>query len=362
MQEKIKKNNGYILIFTLLITAAMTAVVTYIFNRGIIYVPFIQLMIDQEKAKTIALSGIQIIASQLTYQEKEKKAPATEKKITPQQNNDEKKLLARILPILNRWQTFELKDNVEGIDAQLQICLMSEEGKINLNKIYDFSQHKFRGQEKKQGNWKKILQEIFKRTEKINKGKDLFSSLEKFLNKQQQQLNDVTELLTIKPFIIFKNNLFYEPPHKLEQEKSPIKQPLYLTDIFTTNSNKDTIEPWLLSNSLDQLFGLKQVEFGDIKQRKQIVNQWLKNFKKTAKWKQDWNTQLKPVYEKELQSLPQGIDSILSTTFEPKMFSILSYATVGRITQRLFAIVERIKSSQNGQTVYDIKIRKLYWL
>ena len=44
------------------------------------------------------------------------------------------------------------------------------------------------------------------------------------------------------------------------------------------------------------------------------------------------------------------------------MFSILSYATVGSVTQRLFVVVERIKSSQNGQTVYDIKIRKLYWL
>ncbi|HEB41865.1 MAG TPA: hypothetical protein ENI08_02505 [Candidatus Dependentiae bacterium] len=362
MQKIVKKNNGYILIFTLLITAATTAVVTYIFNRGIVYVPFMQLMIDQEKAKIIALSGIQVIASQLTYQEKEKREPRVEKKTMPNQDNNEKKLLARILPTLNRWQTFQLKENIEGIDAQLQVCLMSEEGKINLNKIYDFSQHKFRGQEKKQENWKKILQEVFNRIEKINKGKDLFSSLEKFLSKQQQPLNDVTELLAIKSFITFKNDLFYDPPNKLEKKKRPTKQPLYLTDIFTTSSSKATLEPWLFSDSLDHLFGLKQAEFGDIKQRKKIVNQWLKNFKKTAKWKQDWNTQLKPVYEKELQSLPQSIDSILSTTFEPKMFSILSYATVGSVTQRLFVVVERIKSSQNGQTVYDIKIRKLYWL
>ena len=362
MQKIVKKTNGYILIFTLLITAAMTTVVTYIFNRGIIYVPFMQLMVDQEKAKIIALSGIQIIASQLTYQEKEKRPPTVEKQVTPGQDDNEKKLLARILPTLNRWQTFQLKENIEGIDAQLQVCLMSEEGKINLNKIYDFSQHKFRGQEKKQENWKKILQEVFNRIEKINKDKELFLSLEKFLRKQQQPLNDVTELLTIKPFAVFKNNLFYEPPSKLEKKNRQTKQPLYLTDVFTTSSSKATLEPWLFSDSLNHLFGLKQAKFGDIKQRKKIVNQWLKNFKKTAKWVQDWNTQLKPVYEKELQSLPQSINSILSTTFEPKMFSVLSYATVGSITQRLFAVVERIKSSQNGQTVYDVKIRKLYWL
>ncbi len=167
MKKIAKKSKGYILIFTLLITATATVVVTYIFNRGIIYVPFMQIMIDREKAKMITLGSIQIIASQLTYQEKETKQIP---------NDNEKKLLARILPTLNRWQTFQLKENIEGIDAELRICLMCEEGKINLNLIYDFSQHKFHGQGKKQGDWKKFLQEIFQRIEKKNKGKDLFTS------------------------------------------------------------------------------------------------------------------------------------------------------------------------------------------
>jgi len=359
MKKIAKKTRGYILILTLLITATSTVVVTYIFNRGIIYVPFIQIMIDREKAKMITLGSIQIIASQLTYQEKEKTQSTIEKQ-TPSDN--EKKLLARILPTLNRWQTFQLKENIEGVNAQLRICLMCEEGKINLNQIYDFSQHKFYGEGKKQGDWKKFLQEIFQRIEKTNKGKDLFISLEKFLRKQQYPLNDLTELLTIKSFAVFKNNLFYKPPSKFDKEKAQIKYPLYLTDIFTISSRKAMIEPWLFSDSINRLFGLKQTKFGDTQQRKQIVNQWLKNFKKTAKWGQDWNTRLKPVYEKELQSLLPDINSIFSTTFEPKIFSILSYATVGNITQRLFTIVERIKSSQNGQTVYDVKIRKLYWL
>ncbi len=362
MKKIAKKSKGYILILTLLITATATVVVTYIFNRGIIYVPFMQIMINREKAKMIAIGSIQIIASQLTYQEKEKTQSTIEKQTKQIPNDNGKKLLTRILPTLNRWQTFQLKENIEGVDAQLRICLMCEEGKINLNRIYDFSQHKFHGQGKKQGDWKKFLQEVFQRIEKINKGKDLFPSLEKFLRKQQYPLNDVTELLTIKSFAIFKNNLFYEPPSKFEKEKVQIKHPLYLTDIFTISSRKAMLEPWLFSDSIDRLFGLKQTNFGDIQQRKQMVNQWLKNFKKTTKWGQDWNIQLKPVYEKELQSLPPGINSIFSTTFEPKIFSILSYATVGNITQRLFVIVERIKSSQNGQTVYDVKIRKLYWL
>ncbi|MGB8367574.1 MAG: hypothetical protein WCD44_04410, partial [Candidatus Babeliales bacterium] len=319
MQEIVKKNyNGYILIFTLLMTAAMTALTTYIFNRGIIYTPFIQLMINQEKARIIAIGGIQIIASQLTYQEKEKKQTTTmEKQVETSSNNNEKKFLARILPTLNRWQIFQLAEDTEGIDAQLQVCLMSEEGKININKIYDFSQHKFYEKETNQQNWKKILQEIFARIEKISKEKDLFSSLEKFLSKQNHPLNDVTEILNDKPFAIFKNNLFYEPPSKSKGQKTQVTPLLYLTDIFTTSSSTMLLEPWLFSNSIDNLLGLKQATFGDIKQRKEMVEKWLKNFKKTVKWKQDWNTQLKPVYEKELQSLPQGIDSIFSTTFDP---------------------------------------------
>lgn len=360
MQKIVKKNSGYILVLTLLITATITILSTYIFNRGIIYMPFTALMIDQEKAKLLAVSGIQIIASQLTYQEKELKSK--EKPTVTDPVSSEKKFLTQILPTLNRWQTFQLKKSIEGIDAQLQVCLMSEEGKINLNKIYDFSQHKFVVREKGKPSWKKILQEICTHIEKVNKEKDLFLSLEKFLSQQKQPLNDITELLISKPFAIFKNNLFYNPPTDSKKEKSQEKSSVYLTDIFTTRSSSELLEPWLFSNSIANLLGLKQAKFGDIRQRKEIITKLLKNFKKTAKWQQDWNTQLKPIYEKELQSLPQGIDSIFSTTFDPKIFSILSYATVDNITKRLFVIVERIKSSQNGQTVYDIKIRKLYWL
>ena len=53
--------------------------------------------------------------------------------------------MSRILPTLNRWQEFDLKEKVDGVDGQIKVCLMCEEGKINLNRIIDFEKGTFDG-------------------------------------------------------------------------------------------------------------------------------------------------------------------------------------------------------------------------
>lgn len=72
------------------------------------------------------------------------------------------KFLEAFFPSLHQWQTFKLKEGVEGIDATIRICLSCEEGKINLNNIYDFKEKKFNN------GAEKFLQDIFGRIEKKN--------------------------------------------------------------------------------------------------------------------------------------------------------------------------------------------------
>lgn len=71
---------------------------------------------------------------------------------------------------------------------------------------------------------------------------------------------------------------------------------------------------------------------------------------------------LQPMYGKELRTLPKNIDSMLSTTFDPHFFSVRVHGKVGEVTQRLYAILERVKRSQGKEIVYDVFVRKLYWL
>ena len=367
--NKTKKQQGYILILTLLITSAAIAVVTYIFNRGSVHVPFMQTMIEREKAKMLAMSGVQIAIAQLSYkmpeEEKEKRIEKKEKK--PDLGKEAKSFLKYLLPVINRWQEYELKEKVDGIDGQINVCIMCEEGKININQIYDFERLAFVGEKQKQGNWKLVMQEVCKRIEKIAKGKDLLQAIEKFLKARQYKINDVTELLTVKEFAIFKNAIFYEPLGPPLKSSNFVgskkgKRPIYLTDIFTVWSQSSKIEPWLFSDSINGVFNLPRAQLGEINARKGRVEGWTKEFKQKTTWKDDWKKYMVPLYGKELRTLPKDIESMFSSTFAPTMFSALCYATVGKVTQRVFAILERTQHSQNDQIVYDVKIKKLYWL
>jgi|SRR5579872_3907485 len=342
---------GYIMIFTLLIVGAAMLIVTYVGHRGSFYLPFSHMLFNREKAEMLALSGVQVAIAQLS-QVDEKNSSSSDK--SKEKAHDEQNLLERILPTLNRWQQFDVQEDRDGVDGQIKICLMCEEGKINLNRIIDFDKGAFQGDEK--AGWKVIMQELCKTMEKFTKADNLFPALEKIIKDAKYEFNDATELITRKEFAPFKDILFYRPPTQKKQDT------IYLTDIFTVWSSSDKLEPWLFSDSVNALLGLPRVEVDDIKKRKEQIQNWVKNFKVQANWQQDWTTMLMPVYGKELRTLPKYIDSMLSTNFAPRFFSVLVEGKVGDITQRMYAILERNKRSQGDVIEYDVIMKKLYWL
>ncbi len=366
--KKIQNYPGYIMIFTLLAVGAAMVVVTYIGHRSSYYLPYSKMVLEREKAKTLALSGIQVAIAQLSQTPEKKDSfsakastdTATDKSASSgnaqvsKKSSPEKEFLTRILPTLNRWQDFDLKEEIDGVDGKISMCLMCEDGKINLNRIIDFKKNVFQGSDK--SGWKVVMQEICKAIERIVKGGDLFPAFEKIVKEAKFPFNDATELITRKEFNHFKDILFYQPPTTKKQDT------IYLTDIFTIWSSSDKLEPWLFSDSINGLLGLPRVEVDDIKKRKEQIEGWMKNFKEKSNWQQDWQTILMPMYGKELRTLPKNIDSMLSTTFDPKYFSVRVHAKVGDVTQMMYAILERNKSSQKDNIEYDVIIKKLYWL
>jgi hypothetical protein len=344
------------MIFTLLVVAAAMMIVTYVGHRGSFYLPFSHMIAAREKAKMLALGGVQVAIAQLAFVDKKSSSAPSSAESSGGHGKalEEQEFLARILPTLNRWQQFDLKENIDGVDGQIKVCLMCEEGKINLNQIIDFNKGAFLGTE--QSGWKAIMQEICKSIEKSTKSTDLFPALEKIVKDLKYPFNDATELITHKEFSQFKDTLFYQPPTQKKQDN------LYLNDIFTVWSSSDKLEPWFFSDSINGLLGLPRVEVDDIKQRKEQSAAWVKNFKEQTNWQQDWKAILQPVYGKELRTLPKHIDSMLSTKFAPSYFSVLVHGKVGDVTQCVFAILERNKRSQGDTVVYDVAIKKLYWL
>ena len=118
----------------------------------------------------------------------------------------------------------------------------------------------------------------------------------------------------------------------------------------------------MFSDSLLALLDLKRATNKDSEERKKIVKQIAQKFKSSVQWTQDWNTMATPLYGVEFQSLPKGIDKVLNGTFDPKMFSVVSYGEVGNVTQRAYAILERVQKNDTNKTYYDVNVKKFYWI
>jgi len=370
------KNNssqpGYILVFALLFMTILVLLMNQLYNKSVVHAKFVQTMIEREKAKMLAFGGIQMAMSYLSDKDLSITTTAQQKK--PKTADEKAKtFLEKIMPVLNRWQIIELQEKTESIEGTIKLCIMCEDGKININNLYDFEEHKFIN-EGKAGDGKKILQTIFTNIKSFVGDRNLFEEFEKFLKQRHYKLNDVTELVTIKDFELFKDLMFYEPPEQQQkkqketQEQKKVaavavkKKPvIYLTDIFSVWPEKATIEPWLLSDSLCALLQLKRAQQGGLEQREKESREWLKNFKVTAKWQEDWNKQLLPMYGKDFSSIPKEITAMFSATFEPKIFSVLCYGTVGHMTQKLFVILQR-SASDDKKGESGVRIKKLYWL
>lgn len=365
--------SGYIMIFALFVITAIMILSTYVFNRSHIYFPFSRMALLREKAKCLTTGGLEIARAQLSKsfekkQEKQEKQEQkeSEKKEAPNAvDNENTMLLHTILPSLNRWQEYALTKEVDGIDGTVYVCIMSEEGKININHIYDFEKKEFTNISGH--NWKELIESICTSLEKVSGSTNLFKAFEKILKERKYPFNDATELLTSPEFASFKDLLFFEPPstdssRAVQEQKKEKHAQLYLTDIFTVWTKQATVEPWLFSNSIAGLLGLPQAQPQESKSRKEKIGEWLKHFKQKSQWSTDWDVSMKVMYGKELRSLPKNIDSFMSTTFDPTFFSVLVYGQVDDVIQRVYGIMERVKHTEKDSIEYDVILKKLYWL
>jgi hypothetical protein len=359
-------NDGYILVMTLLIIALATLMTTIMFNRGSSYIPYVHTVIDRQKSIMLAFGGLALAESQLLHSivatEQKKQGEEQKKPEKPTEVQETQQLLRTILPTLNQWQTFTLSEDHDGVEGVLQLCVMSEEGKINLNKAYDFKTKKFKDEAQQGGGIKAALTPIFIEIEKMLHTKNLLQSLEQFLQKRGYPLNDVTELLTIKGFEAFKHAVYYAPAATTKTKEKETKRICDLTDLFTLNSGEVNADPWLLSESLRTLLNIPPSVASSDPKHAETVAEILKQFKLKAQWQNEWDTFLKPLYGIEFSRLPKYASMVLRTQCKPCYFSVLIHSTVGDVTERLYVILERIQKSQDTKTVYKIVVRSYYWL
>jgi hypothetical protein len=353
-----------LMIITLVIL--MTGIMT---DRGGSFMPYMAAMNQRQKARNLAYGGIALAQSQLgriVTGEQDKKSES-KKPTKPTAEQEDIELLKVILPILNQWQTVVLTMERDGIDGKIELCICSEDGKININEWFDFKEKKFKDEKKGEHSFKALLTTLLAPVEKRMQAKELVPALEQFLAKRGYQLNDVTELLTIKAFEPFRNAQWYTPTTTQKEEAGPVYA---LADIFTTHTQHKDIEPWLFSSALCGMYGINRIhtiqgtpgatQKGTAETER--ISELLKQFKQKADWKSDWDNRLKNIYTVQFAQLPKYASEVLSNTFQARIFSVIVAATVGDVTQRLYVILERIKKSQDTKTVYDVIVRAFYWI
>ena len=156
------QQSGFVLVLTLIMLSMIVMLVTQLFQSSVIHFYFDRTVIEREKAKMLARSGIELAYSLLTIPQPQEGNEGAKAGYPPQEKKDLNiELLKKILPTLNRWQTFALTQETDGIDGEIKLCITCEDGKLDLNQWFDFTKKKFMGEGAPSFDGKKILKAVF---------------------------------------------------------------------------------------------------------------------------------------------------------------------------------------------------------
>lgn len=347
-----KCTHGSIIVITLLMLSVIMLLTQQLIKNVYIGSQLMQTTLDRQQAQAIAIGGINVAIAQINH--------------TPSKESDKEKqlraFLLRVLPHLNRWQTFDLHEAIDGLEGQLKICICAEDGKININEIFDFKKQEF----------KKEFESYLKNLEIQGAFKpgEIYEKLLEYFKKRQRKLDDITELSAIPG--LNQLDAFYHPP-QLPASKKEMAQPnssVSFQDLFTTWTPNDKVNALWLSDSLCALLGFHRPLADDALHKQEEYKKITSDVK--TDMAQDWETNwkiLEPMYgNKPKQELMSALKNIFSKEFEPKVYSVLSYGKVGQAEQTLLAIIKLVKENEESETKSSdkpkekFKILRLYWL
>lgn len=355
---RVSAKAGYILPLTFSILSGLVVLMTYLFVRGAFFISYGGIARETHKATYLAYGGLQIARAQLANAQivPPSSEEKDEKKVAPKPDS-KKQFMLSMVPQINRFAEYVLVKERDGIDGTIRVCVMAEEGKLDINAIYDYTKRTFRLLKETPEKSKMLMEQISKRIEDITGAKNIYKGLEKFLGDRTYPILDVTELLAIPEFKIFAQRVYYKP--NAEKDQKPM---LFLTDIFTIDSKKSTVSPWFFSESVQSILGIKPQGGQPSQERAKKITEWLQGAKQDIITSTNWKQIIHNLYDIKEEEVSKDFFVLYDASSEPRIFSVLVEGIVGAITVRLYAIVERVKTGGKNSSDYDIKIRKLYWI
>ncbi len=321
----IAKKSGYILVTALFIISLASIFVTSLLQKTLSYDRLSRTLLRQQQARMLALSGIEVARAQLSnpYKLDEKDKEAIDANITP-------------FLYVDQMQTFTLTEEKDGIKGRIKIHISSEQGKINLNGIYNFDEQKITNDKNNYGQ--KVVALLQETIHKKFGIENFENALTQLLKKRGRPFEDLTEI----------------PVQKAADD---------IFDLFTLTTTSTTLQPLYFSDGLAEGLRLEKQKI-DKKQRLEIVKK-LNTRKGQINWQQQWKELLAPLYKKEYNEMADVIQKNIASKIEVASFFVISYGTVvdddsQDMTQKVGAYLEKMNLPGTDTNIYNIK--RLYWL
>lgn len=340
------KKRASILIFTLLILSIITVLTQQLVRSVLIGYEFSSSQLAIQQARTLAFGGIKLAISQLQF---DKKSKENEKDKT--EDEKLKDFLKRNLMDINLWQEFDLKEDIDGIDGSIKFCITCENGKININKAFDFKKLEFKDE------YKTFLKGLEIKG-KLKAGQ-IENRLSKFFKERKKPLDDISELVNIKG--LEDISTFYNPPKNFENKKN-IKpnNNIYLQDMFTTWTDNEKLQVLFLSDSMRAVLGLRRQSVDDNKKLGEKFKTFIKSFNK------DWLKNLQANWKNyafmfgKNDKILKIAEKILSHEFGATVYSVLSCGKVKNVEQRLLVVLKEVdkEKSESGLKKNSVKEKR----
>lgn len=359
------KKPGYILFVVFAMLALCTTIVSLFVTQGLEHKRFLQSLMQRQSVTHFATSCLTLGQGFLTFSKDDTNAVGQDAmaqkdnkslKAADGESGFSRLLLERVLPVINKPQQFTIATENQNFNAQVELMLFCEDGKININTLYDVTNQKFfdEGVDKKD---KKVFAEfLFTKLAEMTGKKSLMQPFVDFMKERKAPLNDVTELLAIKEFAdVFAGHIFYRHQDLKEaKETTNLGRSIYLTDLFTVASQQETVEPWLLSPSVCVLLGVEnQAKQASSEADKDFDTKILSGFTQKTDWAKTWDSTVKSLYKISYQQIPDQFRLMLTSEFQVNIFSLLIKVTVGDIVTQIFAILKQ-RQLPNRDVFYDV--------
>ena len=144
-----------------------------------------------------------------------------------------------MLLVQNQWQEFNLTTEKDGLDAVIKICITCEEGKINLNRIFNKKKKEFNSIDKGVSS-EVFFKVVTDRMKEFFKDIDVTTLMLTDIKKQKNPYATVMELLKNKNFNFFVDTAYFMPPNQhsgnaqTENSNQNRVQQLYLFHKYTS--------------------------------------------------------------------------------------------------------------------------------